>query len=154
MSGSAVAHHLWFMNGLVTINLSRQKNADGISLIEHLLPAGFGPPFHVHHEEDETFYILEGEFRFRLGDVVSHARPGAAVYLPKGVPHGFRVVSAGDGRCLTITRGKFEDMLRSASRPASAAELPEFVEPTEEMKSHLARVCAENGIDLLGPPID
>lgn len=151
---STGSNSLWFMTGHVTIHLSKDANADGISIIEHLLPTGFGPPFHIHRDEDETFYILEGEFRFKQGEAVRHAQAGDVAYLPKGVPHGFRVLSPGGGRCLTITRGRFEAMVRSASRPATAVVLPEQVEPTPEMQAHLAGLCAENGIDLIGPPID
>ncbi len=64
MSENSEPNSLWFMNGHVTIHLSKSANADGISITEHLLPTGFGPPFHIHHDEDETFYVLEGEFRF------------------------------------------------------------------------------------------
>lgn len=154
MSESTESNGLWFMSGHVTVHLSKAANADGISIIEHLLPAGFGPPLHIHHDEDETFYVLAGEFRFKQGEAIRHAQPGDVVYLPKGVPHGFRVLSAGGGRCLTITRGGFEAMVRSASLPATAAILPEQIEPTPEMQARLTALCAENGIDLVGPPID
>jgi uncharacterized cupin superfamily protein len=154
LSGRVESNSLWFMNGLVTIQLAKGDNSDGISIIEHLLPGGFGPPLHIHHHEDESFYILEGEFRFKLGDRVSQAKPGDTIYLPKGVPHGFRVLSPSGGRSLTITRGGFEDMLRLASVPATAARLPEQVAPTPEVQARLAALCSENGIDLIGPPID
>ena len=145
---------LWFMNGHVTIHLAKRANADGVSITEHLLPAGFGPPWHVHHDEDETFYVLEGEFRFKQADTIRHAEAGDTVYLKKGVPHGFKVISPGGGRCLTIPSGGFEDMLRGAPPRAPAAVLPEQVAPTPEVQARLAAVCAENGIELLGPPID
>lgn len=154
MSENAGSNSLWFMNGYVAIRLPKAANADSISIIEHLLPGGFGPPLHIHRDEDETFYVLEGEFRFKQGETIRQAQAGDVVHLAKGIPHGFRVTSAGGGRCLTITCGGFEDMLRSASVPAPTVTLPEQVEPTPEMQARLAAVCAENGIDLIGPPID
>ena len=154
LSESTESNGFWFMDGHITIHLSQAANADGISIVAHLLPGGFGPPLHIYRDEDETFYILEGEFRFKQGGAIRHARSGEVVYLPKGVPHGFRVLSAGGGRCLTVTRGGFEAMLRSASRSATAVILPEQVEPTPAMQARLAALCAENGIDLIGPPID
>ncbi len=145
---------LWFMSGHVGIRLSKAANTDGLSIVEHLLPGGFGPPLHVHRTEDETFYILEGEFRFKLGTETRRAGPGDTLHLPQGIPHGFKVVSPAGGRCLTFTHGGFEDMLRAASRLAPSVALPEFAEPTPEMQAELARLCAMNGIDLIGPPID
>ena len=154
MSDQEIGDSIWFMNGHVTIHLSKHTNPDGISLTEHRLPAAFGPPFHIHLDEDEVFYILDGEFRFKLGEAISHGQAGQTIYLPKGVPHGFRVLSPQGGRCIIITRGGFEDMLRRASRPAEAVRLPEPVQPTPEELARLARACTENGIDLLGPPIE
>jgi uncharacterized cupin superfamily protein len=142
------------MNGHVTVHLAMAENAGGISITEHLLPGGFGPPYHVHHDEDETFYVLDGEFRLKQPNMVRMARAGDAVHLCRGVPHGFKVVSPNGGRCLIASTGGFENMLRSASVVAEAVRLPEQVVPTLEMQTRLAAICVENGIELLGPPID
>ncbi len=154
MPGTADARSLWFLNGHVTIHLAMAENAGGISITEHLLPGNFGPPYHVHPDEDETFYVLDGEFRFKLADRVSTAKAGDVVHLPRGVPHGFKVTSPSGGRCLVISTGGFENMLRSGSVVADAVRLPDPVVPTPEMQAQLAKICAENGIELLGPPID
>ncbi len=154
MSGTADAKSLWFMNCHVAVRLAAAENAGGMSITEHLLPGGFAPPYHVHHDEDETFYILDGAFRMKLDGATSMAKPGDAVHLPRGIPHGFKVVSPEGGRCLIISKGRFEAMLRSASVVAASASLPEQREPTVEMQAALTRICAEHGIELLGPPID
>ena len=80
-------------------------------------------------------------------------RAGETVLLPRGIPHGFRVLS-GRARMLTITRGGFEAMVRSMSRPATGAVLPEPVEPSVELQARLVAACAANGIEVLGPPIE
>ena len=151
---SPTVDDFWFMDGHVTVHLARAKNRAGISITEHLLPSGFGPPIHVHHDEDETFYVLDGDFRFRLGDDFKTAKAGDMLHLPRGIPHGFRVLSSNGGRCLVVSTGRFEDMLRAASRPASSRILPPQAEPSLEEQQRLAAVCAAHGIDLLGPPID
>ena len=155
VSETSEAKSLWFMNGHVTVHLAMAGNAGGISITEHLLPAGFGPPYHVHHNEDETFYVLDGEVRCKQLDRVLHAKPGEVVHLARGIPHGFKVVSSEGARLLIVSNGGFEAMLRAASQVASSVSLPERQQdPTPEMQAKLAEICAANGIQLLGPPID
>ncbi len=95
-------HRLWFVNGRIHIHVSRHDTADGLSIVEHHLPLGFGPPLHVHRDEDEFFHIIEGLFRFQLGTRIIAGMAGDVIALPRGVPHGFRVLSGEGGRCLTI----------------------------------------------------
>ena len=154
MSDRISSDSLWFVNCHVTIHLAQAANSGRLTITEQLLPPGFGPPFHIHHEEDETFYLVDGDFRFRRGDTLLHAKAGDVVFCPKGIPHGFRVLSEGGGRCLTITRGGFEEMLRHASQPAPAKVLPQQATFTPEMLARLGAICSAHGIDLLGPPID
>jgi quercetin dioxygenase-like cupin family protein len=145
---------LWFVQSRVNIRVSRADTPERISVLEHRCPPGFGPPVHVHHDEDEVFHILEGEVRYEVGTQALTARTGDTVTAPRGVPHGFKVISAHGARILTITRGGFEDLVRAVSRPASAPGLPAMDEPpSPELQALLARRGSENGIDLLGPPI-
>lgn len=144
----------WFGNTLVSVNLSSSAGADGIAVIEHWMPFGEAPPLHVHHREDEIFHILEGEMRFRVGDKALVAGAGETLLAPKGIPHAFRVESVTGARCITITRGAdFETMLKTASRPATNPGLPEAATPTPEMIDMLVRICAENQIEIAGPPL-
>ena len=144
---------LWFLDGRVTIHVAAAANADGLSVTEHRMPGGFGPPYHVHRDEDETLYFLEGRFRLCLDGAVREAGAGEVAFFPRGLPHGFRVLSPDGGRILTVTRGGFEAMVRAVARPAAHDGLPPPAPPTPELARHLDQVCAENGIDLLGPPI-
>ena len=153
MSDDAPDHGLWFLNVHVVIALSQRDNQDGISVLRHHAPFGDAPPWHVHHEEDEIFHVLAGELRFKVGDRTILVRAGDTLNAPRGVPHGFRVVSPEGARFLTITRGGFEGLVRSAARPATADALPEPMEPTPEMQADLAAKCAAQKIELLGPPI-
>lgn len=144
---------LWFLNSHVRVALARSGNHDGISVLEHRLPFGDSPPLHVHHDEDELFYILEGEVLFQIGEVSQVARAGDALVGPRGRPHGFRVISKDGARLLTISRGGFEAAVRAASRPAETDGLPVPVEPTPAMQANLGSICAANGIELVGPPM-
>lgn len=144
---------MWFMNSHVRVALSKGDNKEGVSLLEHTLPFGDAPPLHMHNDEDELFYLLAGEILFQVGDHSFVARAGDAFVGPRGVPHGFKVLSEQGARLLTITRGGFEESVRSASRPAEYHGSPEPVEPTVEMQAALSKICGANGIELLGPPI-
>ncbi|MCM2476552.1 cupin domain-containing protein [Rhizobium sp. CG5] len=149
---TATADSLWFMTAHLLIRLKQSDNTEGLSIIEHRMAKDFAPPLHVHHQESETFVILEGRFRFQRDGEVIEADVGDTIHLPKNCVHGFRVVSD-YGRCLTITNGPFEDMVRAAARPAATDELPEQTPPTLEQQQALAQICSAHAIDLLGPPI-
>ena len=148
------ADTLWFGDTRVSIRVSSRDGGDRIAVIEHWMPFGEAPPLHVHNNEDEIFVILTGEMLFRVGgrDVVGRA--GDTVLAPKGVPHGFRVRSAGGVHCFTITRGAdFETMVRETGRPAVSDGLPERTPVTPDMIAALTAACTRNGIDIVGPPL-
>ncbi|TPL80795.1 cupin domain-containing protein [Mesorhizobium sp. B2-3-13] len=144
----------WFNNTLVAIRLSSAEGEDGICVVEHRMPHGDSPPLHVHRHEDEVFHVLEGQLRFRIDGHDQIAGPGEIIIAPKGLPHTYRVESQDGARTLTITRGSdFETMLRQTSRSAQQPQLPPPSEPTPQMIEALVRICAENGIDIVGPPL-
>jgi len=145
---------LWFNDTLVAIRLSTSAGADGISVIEHLMPYGSSPPLHVHRHEDEVFHILEGTMRFHVAGRDIVGRAGQTVLAPKGVAHSYRVESTAGARCLTVTTcGDFEKMVREVSRVATAAEMPPQEAPTPEVIAALTDACARNGIDIVGAPL-
>lgn len=144
---------LWFMNAYIDVKVSGADNADRLCVMEQTLPFDEAPPFHVHHEEDEVFHILDGVVRFQVGTQVRTAHAGETLLAPRGVPHGFRVVSPQGARFLTVTRGGFETMVRKASRPAKTTGLPKAEAPTAQMQAALALLCNAERITLLGPPI-
>jgi quercetin dioxygenase-like cupin family protein len=146
---------LWFLHSAVTIRVSATDGGDGVSILEHQVPQGDSPPFHLHRTEDEIFHILEGGFRVRLRDQEHQAGPGDILLVPKGVPHTYRVESATGGRFLTITvHGDFERFVRAMGRPAEAPGLPEpAAAPSPEAIQALTATAAEYGIEILGPPL-
>jgi quercetin dioxygenase-like cupin family protein len=93
----------YFWLGSLTINkVGSSQTLSGLSIVDHRVPAGYAPPAHQHHD-DETFYILEGQFAVRCGEHSWLAGPGSLVFLPRDIPHGFVVSDAGPGRTLLIT---------------------------------------------------
>ena len=70
------------------------ENSKHACMFEWTVPAGFSTGLHVHRVQEETFYVLEGECAWRIGDRLIHARPGSYVFIPPGVPHD--IGNAGD----------------------------------------------------------
>jgi quercetin dioxygenase-like cupin family protein len=152
---TSASKHLWFLNTLVAIRVSEHEGADAISVLEHQARHGDSPPLHLHRNEDEIFYVLAGDFRFRVGDEERRLSAGETFLVPKGVPHTYRVESSEGGRWLTITsKGDFERFVRTMSRPAERRELPEPSRaPTPEEIEALAAMARSHGIELVGPPL-
>lgn len=156
MDGAVTDHrNLWFLDTRVTIRVSHEDATDGVSILEHWAAHGDSPPLHIHAGEDEIFYIVEGEVRFRVGERDHLARAGETLLAPQGVAHTYRVESAEGARWLTITRGRlFEDFVRAFGRPAERDGLPDpSGPPTPEQAEALARACRAYGIELVGPPL-
>ena len=145
---------LWFLTTLVTIRVGHAEGEDGVCLIESLAPQGDSAPLHVHRTEDEVFHVLEGEFRFKVGEQEFRVGGGETLLAPKGVPHTY-LVESGQGRWLVVTvRGDFERFVRSLSRPAERPELPEpSPPPTPEQADALAVAARTYEIELVGPPL-
>ena len=151
----AASEFLWFLDTLVSVRISESADSDGVSVLEHHAPHGDSPPLHLHRTEDEIFHVLEGELRFQAEGEEQRLGAGEIVLVPKGVPHTYRVESPQGARWLTTTaRGDFERFVRSMSRVAERAELPEPAgHPTPEMEESLAAAARKYGIELVGPPL-
>jgi quercetin dioxygenase-like cupin family protein len=145
--------HRFFLNHLATVKVSAGDSAAGMSAVEFTAPKGFGPPLHVHREEDEIMYVIDGEIRLDLGDESQVVTGGAVVSLPHGIPHVFQVLSD-QARFLTVTSGakahpSFDVFVQALGVPTDPTALPA---PIEIDPGHVARVCADHGIEVLGPP--
>jgi len=146
--------HHFFLNHLATVKVGAGGSDSGLALVEFVAPRGFGPPLHRHTEEDEMMYVLEGEIRIDLGGGDSTvASAGAAVTLPHGIPHTWQVLSD-EARFLTVNAGRrhgpsFDRFVGALGTPTDPNALPD---PIEIDPGHVARVCAEYGIEVLGPP--
>ncbi|MBS41848.1 MAG: cupin [Nocardioides sp.] len=141
--------HWHFLNTLQTIKLGGDRTDGVLSVVEFEGPRGFGPPLHSHDVEDELFYVLDGEVRFTSGDVETVGAPGTTVWLPKQRPHQFQVLSETAKVFQVTTPAQFDDFVRTLGEPASEARVPD---PVEIDGAHVAEVCAQFQIQVLGPP--
>jgi quercetin dioxygenase-like cupin family protein len=91
-----------------TFKVLSEQTRGAYAILEQKIPAGHGPPLHVHRHETEIFYILEGEFEVTIGGQKISAPAGAIVVGPRDIPHTFRNVGSQDGRLLlTVIPGRF-----------------------------------------------
>ena len=121
-------NYLWFLDTLVNIRVSEKDNSNGISVLEHCAYQNDSPPLHIDENEDEIFYVVEGEFRFLIKDEEHHLNPGDILTAPKGILHSYKIESPGGGRWLTITNGgDFEGFVKVIGRPAAKIELSDRV---------------------------
>jgi quercetin dioxygenase-like cupin family protein len=142
---------IWSFGALCTIKASRQATDGRVAVIEHLAPLGAGSPLHVHHREDEWFYVIEGELTFWVGGEVITAPAGSFVYGPRDVPHTF-LVSSPEARFLLVTEpGGFESFMSAMGRPAPSLTIPPPQAPPADLAPLIA-AAAEYGIEILGPP--
>jgi mannose-6-phosphate isomerase-like protein (cupin superfamily) len=143
----------YFSGTLMTLKAGSAETNGQFSLIEQLAPPGFATPLHMHHNEDETMYVLEGSYTFFVGDQVIKATAGAVVYLPKGVPHAFRVEGAVPARLLQLTTpAGIEQGFVEMGEPATSLVLPPPHMPTLEEIGRMMMISAKYNVEQLGPP--
>jgi mannose-6-phosphate isomerase-like protein (cupin superfamily) len=155
-AGTPATQVLWFLDTLAIVRVGHDEGRDGISVLERRAPHGDSAPLHVHHTEDEVFYVLEGELRIRAGDADFRIGAGQTALAAVGVPHTYRVESSDGARWLIITtHGDFERFVRAMSRPAERPELPPPEgPPTPEEAEALAAAARQNEIEFVGPPLE
>lgn len=113
---AAAGRKVSWMGTDYSITVARSDSAGVVGVFESTTPAGEGPPVHIHNNEDEVIHIIDGKFELWLDGQVSHAGPGMSVFLPRGVPHTFRVIGDRPGRILAIaTPGGFENFFVDAA---------------------------------------
>ena len=108
-----------FAGAVFLVKASAESTAGAFSIIEELEP--LDTPLHAHANEDELFYVIEGEHVFRVGEEEFPAGPGAVVFAPRHVPHAHRRVVSRTGRFLTmLSPAGFEGFFRELSAAESA----------------------------------
>lgn len=142
----------WWQGAQMTIQARGEDTGGAIGVVEGRFPGGFGPPLHVHHHEDEAFYVLEGAIRFRQGDREFVAGPGTWVWGPREVPHAFKVEPGGARALVVTTPGGFERMFEVGGTPVGDSAEPPV---SEGYDPEAARALSEEfGFDVVGPQLD
>lgn len=144
--GETVDHlPLHVLGEIIHMKVTGAQTAGRYSIAEEIAPPGGGPPLHVHRNEDEWFYILEGAFTFQVGEQLLNVTPGTALFGPRGVPHTFANTGTTPGRMIIVFEpAGFEHFFaKMADACRNGMPAPSVIEPIFE----------EFGMRVLGPPI-
>jgi quercetin dioxygenase-like cupin family protein len=130
------------VGGDLTFIVRGDQTGGALLALEAIAPAGEGPPLHVHTREEETIYVVEGDFRWKVAEDLSAAGRGSFAFIPRGVAHTWQNVGADPGRLLVTfapagMEGFFERL--SSMREFDLAEF--------------RRAGAEHGTEVVGPPL-
>jgi mannose-6-phosphate isomerase-like protein (cupin superfamily) len=147
--GSDEGRATWFFNALLTTKATMSETGGAYSLTEHLVTAASNPPLHVQVDEDEAFYVLDGEIEIEVDGRVVTATPGTFAFVARGAAHRFRVLTP-SARMLVICSGKPADNLEEffvrMGEPATERALPIPAAPDED---RLLALTSRMGIELV-----
>jgi quercetin dioxygenase-like cupin family protein len=130
--------------GPLTFMVRGEQTNGALTAFVNVIAPGDGPPLHVHANEDEAWYVIEGDLSFRLDAEAASAPAGSFVFVPRGTPHCFHNVGERPARILVLfTPSGMERFFdRFAELPAGAMGPSAF-----------ATLGSEVGMDVVGPPL-
>jgi quercetin dioxygenase-like cupin family protein len=139
----------WWFNSLAVIKATAADTGGQMTIVEITAPAGDEAPLHVHHREDEAFWILEGDAIFEVGDQRIDAHAGDYLFGPRDIPHRYTVGDAGCRMLFIVTPGGFDHMVVEMSKPAASRTLPP---PSDEEPDweRIAAIAKAYGNELVG----
>jgi quercetin dioxygenase-like cupin family protein len=114
----------WWFGMLAEIKATAADTGGQFSLVEVTCPPGYEGIRHVHHREDEAFWVLEGDVTLDIGGDVIAAHGGAYAFGPRDIPHSFTVGALGCRMLFMLTPGGFEDLVLATSEPAGRRVVP------------------------------
>ena len=149
-AGEGLAN-VWFKTGRLAVKTGRAETGGGFSQFETDDPRGTATALHVHRNEDETFYILDGEVTVQIGDQRVDLAAGDYAFAPRDVPHAYAVRSESARMLVTLCPGGLEELFVTGGIPVTGDIPPaeNVLPPPEE----IARLLAEHGVEVVGPPL-
>jgi quercetin dioxygenase-like cupin family protein len=139
----------WWIDCLAEIKVTAEQTGGLLSIIEITEAPNAAGPLHVHHREDEGFWILEGDVTFEVGDTTIEASAGDFAFGPRGIPHRYTVGDAGCRMLYVMTPGGFENLIREMSVPAQSRTLPPASDEEPDW-AHVDAVAKAHGCEVLG----
>jgi quercetin dioxygenase-like cupin family protein len=141
----------WGPGDHYTFLVTGQDSGGAYFAMEALVPPGGGPPPHIHTREDETFYLLEGQVEFLLGEETISAGPGDFVNVPRGTVHRFQNTGTETAR-LVLTFNPagierwFEETLERAPNEVRPEDVPDNI---EEVAARYVAAAPRYGLEFV-----
>lgn len=141
---------LWMLGGLYEVKAASKETNGGLTVVEMTVPAGMGPPPHVHSGA-EVVYVLEGTLRYHIDGDVVEGGPGSFFYIPEGTLENFEPTS--QLRVLVIyAPGGMDEFFTEAGEPAQSREIPPPPDAPPDFEA-LAAIAARHGLELRAPEL-
>jgi len=138
----------WWLAALAVIKATPADTGGAMTIVEVSEAPGAEVPLHVHHREDEAFWILEGSVTLLVGDAVIEASAGDYAFGPRDIPHRYTAGPEGCRMLFICTPGGFENLVREMSQPAAARTLPPPSDESPDFE-RIAAIAKANGCELL-----
>ncbi|HVW78900.1 MAG TPA: cupin domain-containing protein [Alloacidobacterium sp.] len=140
-------HSFWLMGDFYSIKTAAEQTGGAYSITEIKSFPGNGPPPHIHHNEDECWYVVEGAFSVIINDRIFDIADGDYVRIPKGTPHTFKNVGAVPGKMLVIlSPGGLEGLWAELGQPGSSQEQPREDDPS--VLNRLLSLAPRYGLEI------
>jgi mannose-6-phosphate isomerase-like protein (cupin superfamily) len=143
-----------FLGVSIRILLSSAQTGGQFSMIEGIVPPGGDGGLHVHHREDESMHLLDGELEVTIGEQVFMLAAGESYFAPRGIPQRLRNIGIAPARALVVTTpGGFDQFIARAGTAISEnAPPPVAVPPTPEQIKQLLALAETFGIEIIAIP--
>jgi len=141
---------VWWKTGRITVKAGPAETGNAFSQLVADEPRGSGTPIHIHHNEDETFYVLEGQVTMFVGDDRIDIEAGDYCFVPRGVTHAYLIRSERARMLVTISPSGTEQLFVSLGVPVTSNE--PSTETVMPPMPELVRLFAATGTEILGPP--
>lgn len=126
----------------MSVKATGRETAGSFSLLEADEPAGFGPPLHIHQDAAEAFYVLDGEYIIFIKDREYKCPSGSFIFIPKGIPHGFRVGGVASRKL---------NLYAPAAMVGYFDELAEATKQGDVDPRALAEIALRYSMEVIGP---
>jgi quercetin dioxygenase-like cupin family protein len=138
----------WWFGQLAEIKVTGADTGGRLTIVEVTCAPGFEAPLHVHHREDEAFWILDGRVTLYVGDETIEASAGDYAFGPRDIPHRYTVGDEGCRMLFICTPGGFDGLVMDMSEPAGSRTLPPPAEQPPDME-WVQAIARKHGCELL-----